>query len=74
MGKLLALLLWITRKLDQYFDYKADKEHEQKVQQYRDDPAGTFKSKFGRVQPSDGSSSDVRDAPDADKTGTGSDS
>lgn len=47
MGKLLALLLWITRKLDQYFDYKADKEHEQKVQEYRDDPSGTFKEKFG---------------------------
>lgn len=74
-SRLLVVLVWILKQLDKAIDKKEQKEYEQKVQEYRDDPSGTFANKFGkRVQPDTSGEPDVRDAPDADKTGTRSDS
>lgn len=74
LNRLLLILVWILRKFDQAIDRKEQKEHEQKVQDYRDDPAGTFQRKFGRVQPDTSGESDVRDANDANKARAGRDS
>lgn len=74
LNRLLFVLVWILKQFDKAIDKKEQKEHEQKVKEYRDNPADTFKRKFGRVQPDTSGESDVRDAPDADKTRAGRDS